>query len=52
MDGPSLGPCSGALQDREGYMLLLGAGLSLILNSIAAVCEGGARYLGMLLLFL
>ena len=31
MDGPSLGPCSGALQDREGYMLLLRASLSLIL---------------------
>jgi hypothetical protein len=33
MDGPSLGgPCSGALQGREGYMLLLGASLSLILT--------------------
>lgn len=32
MDGPSLGLCSGALQDREGYLLLLGASLSLILT--------------------
>jgi len=33
MDGPSLGPCSGALQDREGYMLLLGASLILTVHS-------------------
>jgi hypothetical protein len=29
MDGPSPGPCSGALPDREGYMSL---GASLILT--------------------
>jgi len=46
MDGPSLGPCSGALQDREGYMLLLRASLSLSLILILTVHSRLRRTMG------